>query len=273
MSAAWEKPRCRRSLGPVTKLKGRPAFTLIELLVIIAIIAILAAMLLPALSRARAQGWSARCKSNLRQLGIALHMYVEDNAKYPYWMDENRNLTWEAALDPFHHPGWSRLRSYECPAYKGLFFSELSSVERCTSYGYNVAGTRSMIGTSSDARYGLGSQTDHTHPENNLPPIAEREVLMPSEMFAIADSWDWTIRGRFYGVDFMRFGQFCSQGNGESWTNYPNARHGSGCNVLSCDGHVSVVNYLQLYDPRSPRTTAANWNNDHRPHKETWHIF
>src|SRR4051812_38860259 len=74
---------------PVQRLEN--GFTLIELLVVIAIIAILAALLLPALSMAKEEGKSAKCKSNLHQIGIAVQMYAHDNEDYFYYRLDGNN--------------------------------------------------------------------------------------------------------------------------------------------------------------------------------------
>jgi len=71
------------NLTRVGRRSGRQGFTLIELLVVIAIIAILAALLIPAVQKAREAAARSQCANNLRQMGIALHNYLDRNGKFP----------------------------------------------------------------------------------------------------------------------------------------------------------------------------------------------
>ncbi len=81
--------------GKELRPKQSGAFTLTELLVVLAIIAILAGVLLPVLSKAKAQGQSAVCKNHLSQIGRAMQMYVSDSHRYPPALGGPPFQTWE----------------------------------------------------------------------------------------------------------------------------------------------------------------------------------
>jgi prepilin-type N-terminal cleavage/methylation domain-containing protein/prepilin-type processing-associated H-X9-DG protein len=78
--------------------KTRAAFTLIELLVVISIISILAALLLPALSRAKQRAYEIKCRSNLKQMDLALIMYQQDGQNGQYVAYSSVNVLWMQSL-------------------------------------------------------------------------------------------------------------------------------------------------------------------------------
>ena len=92
-------------------MKTKPAFTLIELLVVIAIIAILASLLLPVLSTAKTKAKTARCLSNLHQMGIGMSLYTSDyNERFPFTPRMGFIDVWKLLHPGMGSLGWADVR-------------------------------------------------------------------------------------------------------------------------------------------------------------------
>ena len=122
--------------APLSKRRILCAFTLIELLVVIAVIAILAGMLLPALSKAKEAARSTMCKNNMRQIMLGMLLYVDDNEDYLPWSGGNdRNLhpdwVWggQSNTEPENPSAWER-SSYGFHPECGSVFPYVTGLER-----------------------------------------------------------------------------------------------------------------------------------------------
>ncbi len=113
-----EKSMPRTSIGTIGT--ERDAFTLIELLVVIAIIAILAALLLPALSRAKAEALRCKCLAQGKQIGLALMLYVDDNRNL--WPDTTMFQNLSPVEETFvgGPPGGDEVNDFTTSAYGGF---------------------------------------------------------------------------------------------------------------------------------------------------------
>ena len=115
------------------------AFTLIELLVVIAIIGILAALLLPALGRARGKARMAQCTSNLHQLGLAMQMWWDDHDQHFMPLTDgpvvpSLSNSWPILLLPYVV---NAKNVYHCPDDKYFIWDGGSMSAKTESYGYN----------------------------------------------------------------------------------------------------------------------------------------
>jgi prepilin-type N-terminal cleavage/methylation domain-containing protein/prepilin-type processing-associated H-X9-DG protein len=233
----------------------RRAFTLIELLVVIAIIAILAAMLLPALSKAKAAGQGVACRSNLRQLGIALTLYADDFKGYPYSTDFSRGMLWYNSLSNYY-AGQSKVM--DCPAYKGekgFYWAANFIAYNGGSYGYNGFGTGSsgMVYMTTDDVLGLGGDRPYGAGPLALPCVPETRVKMPVDMIAIGDSMFVT------GTTTPGILLTLTEGYKTDAR-----RHNGGSNIAFADGHSESMRNDRLVS--NDEGNRRRWNNDHQPH-------
>jgi len=199
-------------------------FTLIELLVVIAIIAILAAILFPVFARAREKARQASCLSNVKELGLAVHMYVQDYDEMYctawYVSNDDMGYIWADCLDPYIQ----NLQILTCPsdpAHGGRRYG------RPNSRGFDNI-DRDHLGYAWNSNYYGSTPPNATSPRK----CAVAKVVLPAETINLTD-WSGS------------FESDSSNSISAGFTVQPVLksvyRHNEQCNVLFCDGHAKSL--------------------------------
>ena len=269
---------------------------MIELLVVIAIIAILAAMLLPALSKAKERANSINCVSNLKQWGLALTMYVDDNNQfYPQtkltaYVQNPDQPQWTEIYSA-HYPGpglpsagddawFNALPSYVGgkPLYTYAsgsianpnspinIYNNTASIFKCRTSDLILRNPNADPDPTKYAVFNYAINSKRSDPADPSTPFKSQQIAHPSAFVAFSEVRTHAAENPYYGSTPTDLGSpFC-------YTTRLSSRHTAGVNITFSDGHVRYFNYSYacLPSPNAQLPTKAadpgvpdiNWSAD-----------
>jgi prepilin-type N-terminal cleavage/methylation domain-containing protein len=233
-------------------------FTLAEMLVVIAILGILTAMLVPALSRAKERARSTRCQNNLKQLGVAVRMALDASGAWPVQPIhlEEFSAKYTSANNP-NIPTNSSI--WFCPSWKGGNLSDPIG-----TYGFNREGSgdvNEFAARASDEPLGTGKG-----PGGRLGR-PEAEIVQPADMIVMGEMTEMEVLPHraltTKGTAFLQNFPF-----NRAYGYFYVFRHNEHARSLFGDGHVEPANHERLIG--KDESVRRRWNYDHQPHNDNW---
>jgi prepilin-type processing-associated H-X9-DG protein len=213
------------------------------LLVVIAIIAILAAMLLPALSKAKSQGQGAACLNNLKQLQLCWRLYVDDNNGVMPPSNDTTSGAMSTGIDPSWAVGDGVHDLTTSFLMRGVLYPYNKSVGiyPCPGDKNTVPGHPETLRTRT---YQLSAVLNGYLNAMPMPPLSqhhktkESELLTPPpvQVFTFIDPHPACADGSLFGISSPVWDS--GGGGADQWSSMPGEQHNQGANLAFADGHA-----------------------------------
>lgn len=250
-TVAIHRAQDRKHSARILRHAANHGFTLVELLVVIAIIAILASLLLPALSKGRARAQTIDCVDHLRQLQYCWHMYTHDNDSVLPPNNFVYNVTMGSTNPPVlggNDVSWCRsvapLDVNPISDQTSLLFdyNRNPAIYHCSADTSTVTGRPDLLRNRS---YNMNNCVNCTNDPNHY--VKEMEIRVPSNLFVFIDTDADEILDTTFGVTPQ--GTFFQ----DYWLDVPADRHNTrSCDLSFADGHIETWKWKERKGGRTP---------------------